>query len=154
MSWSWAHNATIWAGLSAWFLAQSIKFFEHWARKGAVDFTLFVRTGGMPSSHTAACAAVLTSVAIRDGMEGTLFAVTLLVTFIVMYDAQGLRQAAGQQARILNQMLEQLRTHHRIQHGKLAELLGHTRLEVFAGFLLGVAIALLCHAVFPGALER
>ena len=147
MNWTWAHNVTTWAGLTAWFLAQLIKFLEHLIRKREVDFNLFVRTGGMPSSHTSACAAVLTSVGLRDGLDSTLFSVTLLVTFIVMYDAQGLRRAAGQQARILNQMLDQLRTQHRIQHGKLAELLGHTRLEVFAGFLLGIVVTLLLHAL-------
>jgi len=146
MNWNWAHNITIWVGVAAWFLAQAIKFVEHLVRKHEIDFTLFVRTGGMPSSHTAACCAVLTSVGIREGFGGTPFAITLLMSLIVMYDAQGVRHAAGQQARILNQMIEELRTQHRIQHSKLAELLGHTRLEVFAGMLLGIAVALLIHA--------
>jgi len=147
MSWAWAHNVTIWCGLTAWFLAQSIKFLEHGVRRHRVDFTVFVRTGGMPSAHTAACAAVLASVGLRAGWNSALFAVMLLVTFIVMYDAQGVRRAAGQQARILNEMVAQLRTAHRIPHGKLAELLGHTRREVFAGLLLGIAVTLLLHAV-------
>ena len=147
MDLSWTHNVTIWSGLAAWLLAQAIKLTEHAARTGKFDYTYLFNPGGMPSAHTAACCALATSIGIRDGMGSPVFALALLVAFIVMYDAQGVRRAAGQQARILNQIVEQLRTQHRIQHGKLAELLGHTRLEVVAGMFFGIAVALLIHAL-------
>jgi hypothetical protein len=140
------HNLTFWSGLIAWLLAQVIKVVLNTARTRQFDFRFLYSPGGMPSSHTAAACAVATSVAVLDGLGSTLFAVTLLIAFIVMYDAQGVRRAAGQQARILNQMFEALRTHHRLQPHTLAELIGHTPLEVFAGLLLGIAVALLIHA--------
>ncbi|TAN37300.1 MAG: divergent PAP2 family protein [Verrucomicrobia bacterium] len=140
------HNLTFWSGVTAWVLAQMIKVVLNTARTHQFDFRFLYSPGGMPSSHTAAACAVATSVAVLEGLGSTIFAVTLLIAFIVMYDAQGVRRAAGQQARILNQMFEALRTHHRLQAHTLAELLGHTPLEVFAGSLLGIAVALLIHA--------
>lgn len=137
------HNLTFWSGLVAWLTAQLIKVVANIVRTHAFDFRFLYSPGGMPSSHTAAACAVCTSVGIIDGAGSTLFAVTVLVAFVIMYDAQGVRHAAGQQARILNQMFEALRTQHRLPPHKLAELLGHTPLEVFAGMLLGIAAALL-----------
>ncbi len=140
------HNLTFWAGISAWLIAQLIKVVLNTARTRRFDFRFLYSPGGMPSSHTAAACAVATAVGVLDGLGSTLFAVTVLVTFVIMYDAQGVRRAAGLQARILNQMFEAMRTHHRLPPHKLAELLGHTPLEVFAGLLLGIAVALLIHA--------
>ena len=139
------HNLTFWAGLIAWVVAQSGKVLANTVRTHKFDFRFLYSPGGMPSSHTAAACAVATSVGIRDGLGSTVFAVAVLVAFIIMYDAQGVRHAAGQQARILNQMVEALRTQHRLQPRKLAELLGHTPMEVFVGLMLGAVVAVLLH---------
>ena len=147
MTFSLLHNLTFWAGLIAWLTAQVIKVAMNTVRTHSFDFRFLYSPGGMPSSHTAAACAVATSVGIRDGLGSTLFAVTMLVAFVIMYDAQGVRRAAGQQARILNQIIEALRTQHRLPPHKLAELLGHTELEVVAGLLLGITVALLIHAL-------
>lgn len=144
------HNLTFWAGIIAWLTAQLIKVVVNTIRTHTFDFRFLYSPGGMPSSHTAAACAVSASVGILDGVGSTLFAVTILVAFVIMYDAQGVRRAAGQQARILNQIVEAMRTQHRLPPHKLVELLGHTELEVLAGMLLGVAIALLMHARFGG----
>jgi len=144
------HNLTFWAGIIAWLTAQVIKVVVNTIRTHTFDFRFLYSPGGMPSSHTAAACAVSTSVGILDGIGSTLFAVTILVAFVIMYDAQGVRRAAGQQARILNQIVEAMRTEHRLPPHKLVELLGHTELEVIAGLLLGVTIALLTHAYLGG----
>jgi len=117
-----------------------------WAQTGHPNFRRFVETGGMPSSHAASVAALTTTVAVTDGFMSSLFGVTLYFSLIVMYDAAGLRRAAGQQARLLNRIVA--------QHGdpqserKLFELLGHTPLEVMVGALLGVGAALAWNRIF------
>lgn len=143
----WWYNPTFWSIFCGWMLAQvakMIRFFVH-ARK--IDFGFLVSTGGMPSAHSSLAAALCTSVAIRMGTADPLFAVTLAFASIVMFDAQSVRRAAGQQARVLNKMLDELFKTHRFSHEHLAELLGHTETEVFFGMLMGVVVALLVHAV-------
>ena len=140
---TWIHNLTIWAGLSAWVFAQLIKLALHVVRTHRFDPAFLFRLGGMPSSHSAAVVAVATSVGLTDGFGSQLFAVALALAAVVMIDAQTVRRAAGMQARVLNQIVDELfKTHHFPQH-KLVEFLGHTRLEVLFGFLLGIFTALL-----------
>lgn len=95
----------------------------------------------MPSSHAASVAALSTAVGLNEGFRSTLFGVTLFFSLIVMYDAAGLRRAAGHHAAVLNRLIEE---HFRDQSEtqRLMELLGHTPLEVLVGALLGVASAL------------
>lgn len=147
-SWSaLAHNISLWSALVAWFAAQAIKLTTHWRRTHEIDFRLFVSTGGMPSAHSAAVCALATSVGLRSGLNSPAFAVAVMFATIVMFDAQSVRRAAGQQARILNQIVAEFFQAHHLSKQKLAELLGHTRLEVFAGLLLGVLVALGVHAL-------
>lgn len=141
-------NITIWSALLSWMAAQFIKFTRHYIRAKEMDFRFFVSTGGMPSAHSAMVCALTTSVGIRMGLESVLFAVTLAFAIVVMFDAQSVRRASGQQARLLNQVVAELLKDHHLSTVKLREMLGHTRLEVFAGLLLGVAVALLVHALF------
>lgn len=137
-----AHNSSIWSGLLAWATAQAIKMTIAWRKTHEFDFRYFISTGGMPSAHSAAVCALATSVGLRTGWGTPVFAVALAFAVIVMFDAQSVRRAAGQQARLLNQIVGELFKEHHLSTHKLAELLGHTRLEVFFGLLLGVAIAL------------
>ena len=119
--------------------------------KGIADFLRtrrwnlrrFVETGGMPSSHAASVAALSTIVALQQGVRSPLFGVTLYFSLIVMYDAAGLRRAAGRQAVILNQLIEEHFEHPAAGTQRLMELLGHTPLEVLVGALIGVSSALL-----------
>lgn len=128
-------------------LAQVTKMICYFVRARKIDFGYLVSTGGMPSAHSSLASALCTSVAIRTGTGDPLFAVTLAFAAIVMFDAQSVRRAAGQQARVLNQMLDELFKTHRFAHQHLAELLGHTEAEVFFGLLMGIVAALLVHAV-------
>ena len=142
----WYQNVTIWAGLSAWFVAQFIKLFIHFVKTHKYDPAFMFRLGGMPSSHSAAVSAVATSIGITCGFGSSLFAVSLALAAIVMIDAQTVRRAAGQQARVVNQIVDELFKTHRFPQHKLGELLGHTRVEVLLGMLLGIVTALLAHS--------
>jgi len=97
----------------------------------------------MPSSHAASVAALSTMVGLSQGFRSVVFGVTLFFSLIVMYDAAGLRRAAGRQAVVLNRLIEEHFAHPEADAQRLMELLGHTPLEVLIGALLGVASALI-----------
>jgi uncharacterized protein len=124
---------------------QLFKFFFSWALTGRVDFTRLVGTGGMPSSHAATVTALSLAVGMDAGWGSTLFGATAFFSLVIMYDATGIRRAAGRQAQILNRMLEELKDYHKLEPVRLKELLGHTPLEVFAGAAYGAFIALVLH---------
>lgn len=117
-----------------------------------VNFRTLVQTGGMPSSHSALMAAMTTSVGLIEGFSSTIFAVALGITVVVMYDAAGLRQAAGRMAGILNKLTEELYSHHP-EHvpERLRELLGHTPFEVIVGAILGMGVSYIYHVRLLGA---
>jgi hypothetical protein len=105
------------------------------------NFRRFFETGGMPSSHSAAVSALSTAVGLKEGFNSLLFGVTLYFSLIIMYDAAGLRRAAGRQAVILNRLVEEHFVHPEADTQRLMELLGHTPFEVAIGALIGVASA-------------
>jgi acid phosphatase family membrane protein YuiD len=136
-------NGAIKAALLAWLAAQLVKFATAAIKSRTWDFTYFVSTGGMPSAHSASVSGLATRIGITEGFHSPLFAVALWFALIVMFDAQSVRKAAGEQAKILNQIVDEVLHHHHLSQTKLAELLGHTRLEVIAGMLVGVFVGLL-----------
>ncbi len=129
-------------GVASAFCAQVIKFILFTIKSKKVNFKIFSTTGGMPSSHSAGVMGLSTMVGILQGYDSIIFAVSLGVSLIIMYDAAGLRRAAGKTAACLNRMMDDF-YHHDMQAagGKLKELLGHTPLEVFVGALFGVCFA-------------
>jgi acid phosphatase family membrane protein YuiD len=137
-------NQVLIAGAIALFSAQSLKIITNMIKERRFNFRVVVGTGGMPSSHTALVMAVTTTVGLTQGFTSPLFDVSLVFSTIVMYDATGVRQAAGKQAAILNKIMEEL-SHHSFQEQRLKELLGHTRLEVIGGALYGIMIAMILH---------
>jgi uncharacterized protein len=139
---AWYRNAALWSALGSWLLAQIIKMATEFHRTRRIDFRALVSTGGMPSAHSAMACGLATSVGLQAGFGSPLFAVTLAFASVVMFDAQSVRRAAGLQARLLNQIVEELFQEHRLSEQKLAELLGHTRLEVFLGMLTGIFTSL------------
>ena len=134
-----------WIALTVGFLVQAYKGVAQYIRTRRWNFRRFVETGGMPSSHAASVAALSTSVAVQEGVRSPLFGVTLYFSLIVMYDAAGLRRAAGRQAAILNRLIDEHFQHPERETQRLMELLGHTPFEVFIGAALGVFSALLWH---------
>ena len=144
-------NTTFWSALCGWVFAQLTKMLCFFAVTRRIKPSYLVSTGGMPSAHSAMATALTTSVGLRYGMGNPLFAVTMAFAIVVMFDAQSVRHAAGIQARIINQMIDELFKNHRLSEKRLVELLGHTRLEVFMGLLMGILSALLVHALMmPG----
>ncbi|MGI5875571.1 MAG: divergent PAP2 family protein [Dethiobacteria bacterium] len=121
--------------LLAWALAQILKLIvEGWKDK-KIDFRRIIGSGGMPSSHAAVTVALTTNLWKSLGIGDPIVAVSLIFTLIVIYDAAGIRQAAGKQAALLNMIIEELNKP--ITDHRLKELLGHTPTQVLAGSLLG-----------------
>jgi len=134
-------NRIFQATFIAWALAQSIKFFVELIFRRNLNLRLLVSASGMPSSHASLVTALSTGVAIKESTGSSVFLVSLAFAAIVMYDAAGVRRAAMIQARILNQIIDELFQGHPIGETKLRELLGHTPVQVLAGAALGIAIA-------------
>jgi acid phosphatase family membrane protein YuiD len=130
------------SGLLGGFSAQVLKLILYFVQRKPVNFRILVQTGGMPSSHSASMTGMASSVGLISGFESVIFAVALGVAMVVMYDAAGVRQAAGKMAGILNKITEDIYLHHQ-DHvpERLRELLGHTPVEVLAGAMLGVVVA-------------
>lgn len=140
---------SFWLALSVGLLVQAYKGIGYYARHRRWNLRRIVETGGMPSSHAAAVSALTTSVGLREGFSSTIFAVTLYFSLIVMYDAAGLRRAAGRQAAILNRLIDEHFVHPEADTHRLMELLGHTPFEVFVGAALGVGSALTWNLIRP-----
>ena len=131
--------------VAAWIIAQFIKVVLGVFREKRFNFRWFVGTGGMPSSHAAGVSALSTSIGISYGFDSALFAVTLVFTLIVLFDAQGVRFSTGRMAEVLNKMLDDIYWKKRLDDKQLKEFLGHTPVEVFAGIALGLIVSLLLY---------
>lgn len=134
-------NRVLQASVMAWAIAQISKFFIDLIWRRRINFRALTTMGGMPSSHSAAVSSLATGIALVDGMGSTIFALALWFAAVTMYDAAGIRRAAMIQAKILNQMIDELFQGHPISQVKLRELLGHTPFEVFIGMMLGIFVA-------------
>ncbi len=136
-------NPYIFVTMLAWFVAQAIKVILVYITNGKPDFKRFIGSGGMPSSHAATVVALTTSVGRTQGTDGVLFAICLIFSLIVMYDAAGVRRAAGKQAHILNRLMSREADNPEFVGKQLGELIGHTPVQVIAGAALGFAIAMI-----------
>lgn len=134
-------NHILVSAVLAWAVAQLIKTMLAFYKTKELDLERLFGSGGMPSSHTSFVVAMATSAAMVEGLDSSIFALAFILASVVMYDAAGVRQAAGQQARVLNRLMRQLRTEPTGVERELKELLGHTPLEVLAGAVLGFVIA-------------
>ena len=134
-------NPVLISGLIAWGIAQTIKVLLDYYTSKRWNWTLLLRAGGMPSSHSALVAAVTHAIGLYVGFETPLFALSSAVAIIVIYDATGIRRQAGQHAEIINAMIRDLAHGHPLKQQQLREVLGHTPLEAMAGALLGLAVA-------------
>jgi len=131
-------NKAITLPIVAWFLAQFIKFIIHLVRDKKLDFRKLVSSGGMPSSHSAITVCLATVTGINYGFDSAAFAISVILSFIVMADAAGVRRAAGKQAEVLNKIIYHSRE---IRVDKeLKVLLGHTPIQVIAGAILGILV--------------
>ena len=141
MLWS---NTVLVGAASGWLVAQVIKTFLHtWITKGFKAERL-VGAGGMPSSHSATVCALATSAAIVYGPASFEFTISAILAFICMYDAMGVRRETGNQAQVINKMIEsfqRMSDENLSDEEKLKEFVGHTPLQVLVGAIIGIGIA-------------
>ena len=134
------------SGIMAAFFAQVLKFIIYTLKSERINFKIFTTTGGMPSSHSAGVMGLATSIGLIAGFDSLVFAVSFGFALITMYDAAGVRRAAGKTAACLNKMMDDFYKHDvQAIGGKLKELLGHTPLEVIMGAIFGILFAYFYH---------
>lgn len=136
------HNHVLFAALIGWFLAQALKIPIYYLVEGKWDWRRFHGSGGMPSSHTSMVVAASIMLGALNGFDSAVFAAAVVFSSVVMYDATGVRRETGRQAVVINRILQDVLINGRpISNVELKELVGHKPIEVAAGALLGVAIA-------------
>lgn len=134
------HNKCIYIPFILWFLIQTFKVLTELVVNKKLDVKRILGAGGMPSSHSAIVCSLATCVGKEYGFDSGIFASAAVMAFIVMYDAAGVRRAAGKQARILNKILETPGLTTLQVQEKLVEVLGHTPIQVFVGAILGILV--------------
>lgn len=141
-------NHVFFVVLFAWIFSCVLKGFLVWVKDKKLDMTRFMGPGGMPSSHSTIVTSLATCIGITAGFDSGLFVICCAFALVVMYDASGIRRAAGQQAKMINMIIDAWdETDPLEKQIRLKELLGHTPLEVLAGAALGIIIALLANVM-------
>lgn len=124
----------------AWCIAQVLKLLIELIRDRRLDFSNLITMGGMPSAHSATVTSLATTIAIIEGFDSLLFAISVFFAIIVMYDAAGVRQTVGHQSNILNKILDELFKGKPAFEQRFKELIGHSRLQILTGALLGILL--------------
>lgn len=139
-------NHVLNVGMFSWMMAQVIKTILYWKDNNEVRLERLTGAGGMPSAHSATVCSITVAVAKVEGFSSTLFAISFALSAIVMYDAMGVRRAAGEHAKFINMIINRdftdLKNHLPKDKEELKEFLGHTPLEVLGGIILGVTVGL------------
>lgn len=136
-------NKCIYVPFILWFLIQLFKVLTELVRDKKLNVKRIIGAGGMPSSHSAVVCSLASCIGKEYGFNSGIFAISLIMAFIVMYDAAGVRRAAGKQARILNKILETPGLTTIEVQEKLVEVLGHTPVQVFVGAIIGFVVGAL-----------
>ena len=141
-------NQILTASLLSWFVAQVLKTIINFILLGKFQLERMWGDGGMPSAHSATVCAMVIATARSAGVGSSIFAVASVVAIITMHDAMGVRHETGEQAKVLNKMLEQWievteKNNPFLQNMHLKEMVGHTPLQVMAGFALGILVGFL-----------
>ena len=129
--------------LTLWFAVQLYKVIYDLITTKKFNFKRIMGAGGMPSSHSAVVVSLATLVGKYEGLDTPMFALAFTFAFIVMYDACGVRRAAGKQAAVLNKIVNTPHMSGVEISGKLVELLGHTPKQVLVGAAIGLITGLL-----------
>ena len=130
------------ASLLSGLVAQFLKVLVQFRRTGRFQIARLFDTGGMPSSHTSTVTTLTIGVGVYSGVSSAVFSVVLIFSMYIVFEAAGLRQEVGKQAKVLNELLDDLLVTHHLNTSRMKELVGHTWGEVTVGFLVGVAVAL------------
>ena len=141
------NNQHIWIAAFACVSAQALKVLTEYAFTRKLERGMLFSTGGMPSSHSAFVVALASSIGVMEGLDSTVFALALVFALIVMYDAAGVRRAAGKHAKVINDLVERLEKIGISPAEKLKELLGHSPIEVVAGALWGGIVTAVAHSI-------
>ena len=139
------HNKILWVTLAVWAIAQTMKVFLGVVRERRFNFRWFIGTGGMPSSHAAGVTALATTCGLEFGFQSVNFALAAVFALVTMFDAQSVRRSAGQQAEVLNKMMDDMYWKGRIEGERLKEFIGHTPIQVLVGFIVGLLLALILY---------
>ena len=144
-------NYPLMCAVVGWFAAQICKIFTGMFRERSFDVvTVLFGTGGMPSSHTASVTALTMASAISYGLGSFQFAISGVLTMIVIRDASGVRRSAGEQAKLVNRMIKTLSKGGVIDFtGDIKEIIGHTPFQVFVGAVIGIIIPFLMMLIMP-----
>lgn len=134
------HNKCIYVPFILWLCIQTFKVLSELIVNKRLDVKRIVGAGGMPSSHSAIVCSLATCVGKEYGFNTGIFAIAMVMAFVVMYDAAGVRRAAGKQAIIINKILETPGLTTLEVQEKLVEMLGHTPIQVFVGAILGIVV--------------
>lgn len=135
-------NKVFFTVLFAWVFSCVLKGFLVWLKNKKLDMTRFMGPGGMPSSHSTLVSSLATCIGITEGFDSGAFVICCAFALVVMYDASGIRRAAGQQAKMINMIIDAWDETDPIEKQiRLKELLGHTPLEVTAGAVLGIVVS-------------
>ena len=126
-----------------WFGIQLFKLIYDLVTTKKFNFKRIMGAGGMPSSHSAVVTGIATLIGKYEGVDTPIFALSSIVAFVVMYDACGVRRAAGKQAALLNKLVETPGLTGVQVSGKLVEVLGHTPVQVVVGALIGLVAGLI-----------
>ena len=137
------HNKYIIVPMFVWLGIQVFKTLWDLFKEKKFNFKRILGAGGMPSSHSAVVCCLSTLIGRDLGFDSAIFGLSVIMSLVVMYDAAGVRRAAGKQAKILNKIVNTPGLAIETVQEKLQEVLGHTPVEVFVGALLGVVIGLL-----------
>ena len=133
------------AALISGVAAQMLKPFVDLLQKRGFNPLRMLDSGGMPSSHTSVVTTLTVGVAVYQGVSSPLFGISLIISLYFIFEATGLRQEVGNQARVLNEIIDKFKESHHFDAEGLRELIGHTWAEVTGGFALGLLIALLMY---------
>lgn len=140
-------NHIINCALIGWFLAQTIKGFIYYFSNKKMELDRFIGSGGMPSSHSSMTAALSTAVLLFEGFNSTAFAISAIITCIILYDASGVRYAVGEHAKMLNILKNKEENNDIFQVKDFKELVGHTKFQVLIGFILGVIVSVVYYYI-------
>lgn len=136
-------NKYIYVPILLWFCVQTFKVIYDLVTQKKFNFKRIMGAGGMPSSHTAIVVSLATLIGKYEGVDTAIFALSLIFSFVVMYDAAGVRRAAGKQAKLLNKILETPGLSSVQVQEKLVEVLGHTPIQVIVGAIIGVIVGII-----------
>ncbi|MDP2945464.1 MAG: divergent PAP2 family protein [Atribacterota bacterium] len=140
-------NKIIIIAFITWVVNQSLKLMVFYITEKKWDMRRFVGAGGMPSTHSALSVCVAVTIGLKEGWDSPLFALAIVIAFIIMADAAGVRRETGEQAKVLNKIILEFFEERKIRDKNLKELVGHTPFEVIVGAFIGIVMAWILCAV-------